>query len=122
MRALYAVCLPICPVRGPRVARTDLPPAELHLAGDDDANRLCCVDRSGAALRPGRARGRGYRQRARSVNATRTRSWTGNAILQVRGRFLDAVYIIQRRSPTSQDIGAAALLAITTGNRLLAST
>jgi hypothetical protein len=38
MRALYAVCLPICPVRAPRVARTDLPPAELHLAGDDDAN------------------------------------------------------------------------------------
>jgi phytoene dehydrogenase-like protein len=40
---------------------------------------LCCVDRQGPALQPGRARGRGYRQRARSVNATRTRSWTGRS-------------------------------------------
>jgi hypothetical protein len=41
--------------------------------------RRCCVDRSGAALQPGRACGRGYRQRARSVNATWTRSWTGTS-------------------------------------------
>jgi hypothetical protein len=45
----------------------------------DRAARRCCVDRSGAVLQPGRARGRGYSQRARSVNATRARSWTGTS-------------------------------------------
>lgn len=46
----------------------------------------------------------------------------GIAILQVRDRFLDAVYVIQRRLPTSQDIGAVTVLAIPTGSRLLTSS